>query len=136
MAFAHGRDAYFAVADSGGVLRDISAYCDSLSLSTSIESAETTAFTKDSKTYIPGLRDQTISASGKFDATLDGYLNGILQVASREFVYGPTGNQTPKYSGNGTACGVVLTSYEISSPVGDVITFSAEFQITDTPSRT
>lgn len=135
MAFVHGRDAYIAVADSGGVLRDISAYCDQVSLSISVESAETTVFTKDSKTYVPGLRDQTISISGKFDSTVDGYLSGILQSASREFAYGPTGNQTPKYSGNGTACGVVLTSYEISAGVGDVITFSAELQITDAPTR-
>jgi hypothetical protein len=133
MAFVHGKSAVFKVDDSGGTLRDISAFLEEVSFPRSIETAETTTFSKSAKTYIVGLSDATISISGKFDSTSDGYLAGVLgQAASLSFEYGPAGSTGGliKYSGE-----CFLTSYEVSATVGDVVTATAEFQVTDTVTR-
>ena len=134
MAFRHGKNAVFKVDNSGGTLTDISAYCDEVSLPRSIETGETTVFGKSAKTYIVGLTDATLSVSGKWDSTLDAHLAGILgQDATVTFEYGPEGSSASRVKYTGEA---ILTSFETSSPVADVVTFSAEFQCTDTITRT
>lgn len=136
MAFVHGKSAAFKLDDSGGTLRDLSAYLDDLSFPRDIETAETTTFgvAGSAKTYITGLSDATISISGKFDATADGYLAGVIgQAATLSFEYGPAGT-TPgnvKYTGE-----CIMTSYEVSASVGDVVTASADFQVTGQITRT
>lgn len=134
MAFRHGKNAVFKVDNNGGTLTDISAYCDEVSLPRSIETGETTTYGKTAKTYIVGLTDATISVSGKWDATLDAHLAGILgQDATVTFEYGPEGSASSRIKYTGEA---ILTSFETSSPVADVVTFSAEFQCSDTITRT
>lgn len=130
MAFVHGKSAVFKLDDSGGTLRDLSSYLDDLSFPRDIETAETTTFgvAGSAKTYIVGLSDATISISGKFDSTADGYLAGVLgQSATLSFEYGPAGSTggLVKYSGE-----CIMTSYEVSASVGDVVTASADFQVT------
>lgn len=133
MAFRHGKNAVFKIDNSGGTLQDISAYLNEASLPRSIETGETTTFGKSAKTYITGLTDATISLSGNFDSAVDAILAGILgQDATVSWEYGPEGSTGGyvKFSGEG-----ILTSYEVSSPVADVVTFSAEIQCSDTITR-
>jgi hypothetical protein len=133
MAFVHGKSAAFKLDDSGGTLRDLSAYLDDVSMPRSIETAETTTFGSSAKTYITGLTDATISISGKFDSTADGYLAGVVgQTATLSFEYGPEGTAggKVKYSGE-----CIMTSYEIGATVGDAVTASAELQITGAVTR-
>lgn len=135
MAFRHGKNAVFKVDNSGGTLTDISAYLNDVSLPRSIETAETTTFgvTGGSKTYVVGLNDATVSVSGKYDSTVDAHLAGILgQDASVSFEYGPAGSTTGyvKFTGE-----CFLTKYDLKSPVGDVVTFSADFQVTGQVTR-
>ena len=95
MAFAHGKLAAFKVDDSGGTLRDLSAYLNDIGFPRDQEMADTTTFktTGTAKTFIPGLSDSTISISGLFDATADGYLAGLVGFASSQsFEYGPQGS--------------------------------------------
>jgi len=134
MAFGHGKSAVFKLDDSGGTLRDLSSYINEASMPRDIETAETTAFGSSAKSYITGLSDATISISGIFDAVSDGYLAGALgQSATLSFEYGPLGSTASmiKYTGE-----AILTSYEVSSPVGDVVTFSADLQVTGAVTRT
>jgi hypothetical protein len=134
MAFGHGKSAVFKLDDSGGALRDLSTYINEASMPRDIETAETTAFGASAKAYITGLTDATISFSGMFDATADGYLAGVVgQAATLSFEYGPLGSTGGfvKYEGE-----CILTSYELSSPVGDVVTFSADAQVTGAITRT
>ena len=130
MAFVHGKSAVFKVDDSGGTLRDLSTYLDDIGFPRDIETAETTTFgvAGSAKTYIVGLSDATISISGKFDETADGYLAGVVGFATPlDFEYGPAGSTggLVKYSGT-----CIMTSYEVSASVGDVVTASADFQVT------
>jgi len=135
MAFGHGKSAVFKIDDSGGTLRDISSYINEASFPRSIETAETTTFgvAGGAKTYITGLNDASISISGLFDSTADGYLAGVLgQASTLSFEYGPLGSTGGfiKYSGE-----CIMTSYEVSSSVGDVVSASAQFQVTGSVTR-
>lgn len=132
MPFIHGKKSVFKIDNSAGSLTDISAFCEEVSLSRSIETAEVTTFGDDSKEYITGLSDATVSLSGKFDAgnasAIDPILSGILGAASTvSWAYrvnsASTSSTNPEYQGEG-----ILTSYEVSAPVGDAVTFSAEIQ--------
>jgi hypothetical protein len=129
--FVHGKSTFFSIDDTGDSVRDISDTLTSVDFPETIDTAETTAFGATSKSFIVGLRDATISVSGLWDATVDGYFIGT-EPASRDFVFGPAGNTggNVKYSG---AC--ILTSYSVSSPVADVDTYSADFQVTGNVTR-
>jgi predicted secreted protein len=131
--FRHGKSTSFKVDNSGGSLTDISDTLTDVSFPETIETAETTSFGSNSKTYIVGLKDATISISGNFDATVDAHLAGIAgQSATVSFEYGPEGTTSTfvKYTGE-----AILTSYEKSGAVGDVVTYSAEFQVTGAVTR-
>lgn len=138
MAFAHGKGAAFQLDDSSGSLVDLSSYLDEVSFPRSIETGETTTFQDTSKTYVVGLRDSTLSLSGKYDPTADAHFSAVDanlaagSISSVSFEYGPAGSASGaiKYSGE-----ALLTSYEVSSPVADVITFSAELQVTGDVTR-
>ena len=129
MPFVHGKTSYFSY---NGV--DLSPFCDNVDFPQVVETAETTTFGDTSKDYIVGLRDATISISGKWDgaaSAIDVTVGGDLGTGTaRAFVYGPSGNVSPKYSGN-----CFCTSYQITGAVGDVVTFSAEFQVTGNVTR-
>ena len=130
--FVHGKSTHFEIDDTAGSSQDISDTLTSVDFPETIETAETTAFGATSKSYIVGLRDATISVSGIWDATVDSYFIGT-EPASRTFIYGPAGNTAGnvKYTGE-----CILTSYSLSNPVGDVVTYSADFQCTGGVTRT
>ena len=131
MAFVHGKTAVFQVDNSGGSLTDISAYCDNIDFPLTADTAEVTTFGDASKEYIGGLKDATISISGSWDATADGVLAGIIGLAG-SFEYGPAGSTggNIKYTGE-----AICTSYNVTAPVGDKVSFSAEFQVTGDVTR-
>jgi len=93
-----------------------------------IETAETTTFGDTDKTYIVGLADGTISTSGLFESTAgarDAILTGMVGQEDNTFTVLPAGATRGNRAviANGE-----LTSYEVSSPVGDVVAISAEVQ--------
>jgi predicted secreted protein len=139
MGFIHGKNSVFKIDNDAGVLTDISAFCEEVSLSRDIETAETTTFGNDDKNYITGLRDATVSVSGKFDAAaasaIDPVLAGVLGSASTvSWAYRPNSasvsTSNPEYQGE-----AIVTSYEVSGGVGDAVTFSAELQCTGAITR-
>lgn len=126
--FRHGKNSVFKIDDSGGTLRDISNVLNSVSFPREVETLETTSFGSSSRSYVVGFADATISIEGSYDATVDGYLAGVIGTeASLSFEYGPEGSTATniKYTGE-----CYLTSYEVSGGVGDIVSFSAEFQVT------
>lgn len=131
--FRHGKSTVFKVDNSGGSLTDISNTLTDVSFPQTIETAETTTFGSNAKEYIVGLSDSSLSISGNFDATVDAHLAGIAgQAATVSFEYGPEGSTSSQVKYTGEA---ILTSYEKSGAVGDVVTYSAEFQITGAITR-
>ena len=133
MAFVHGKSTDFSIDDTSGTPRNISAYVNSVDFPDNVETAETTAFGSTAKSYIVGLTDATISVSGLWDATLDGYISGGAEPASRSFIFGPAGSTVSNIKYTGEA---IVTSYSISNPVGDVVTFSLDLQVTGAVTRT
>ena len=123
--FTHGKNAAFKIDDSGGTLRDISDVLTDVAVSRTADVAEVSAFSNSSKAYVAGLKDATITVSGSFDATVDGYLSGILgSEGSFEFYpIGTTGGK-PKSSGE-----CILTSYDRTPDVGGAVSFTASFQV-------
>jgi predicted secreted protein len=139
MAFIHGKKSLFKIDNSAGALIDISAFCEEVSLSRDIETAEVTTFGSGTKAYITGLSDGTVSISGKFDSVnasaVDPVLTGILgQDATVSWAYrvnsASVSSTNPEYQGE-----AILTSYEVSGAVGDAVTFSAELQCTGAITR-
>ena len=129
--FVHGESTDFELDDTGGTSRSLSTVLTSVDFPEVIETAETTAFGATSKSYIVGLRDATISVSGLWDATVDGYIIGT-EPATRSFIFGPAGSTSSnvKYTGE-----CILTNYAVSAPVSDVVTFSLDLQVTGNVTR-
>lgn len=133
MAFVHGKDSVFKLDNSGGSLTDISTYVNSVDFPETADVAETTTLGDGSKSYIVGLKDATISISGLWDSTLDGILGAVVgQTATLSFEYSPEGTTggNIKYTGE-----CIVTSYSQSSPVGDVVGFSADMQVSGDVTR-
>lgn len=130
MAFVAARSSSFKLDNAAGSLTDISAYVDSVSgIANTTDMAETTTFGSTSKTFQGTLRNgDSISISGKWDATLNTQITALLGLAtSSSFDYSPagTGSGTPKVTGE-----CFVSSYEVSSSVADLVTFSLSLQIT------
>jgi hypothetical protein len=124
MAFVHGKSCSFTVAT-----KDVSPFTNSVEMKRSADSHDTSTFGGNSKTYAGGLKDGTATASGIYDnTTLTGPRNSILPLlgTSVTCIYGPEGATATKPKETFTA---VVTSYEESVPVADMITWTAELQI-------
>ena len=123
--FTHGKNAAFKIDDSGGTLRDISDVLTDVSISRTADVAEVSAFSNSSKAFVAGLKDATLTISGSFDATVDGYLSGILGVeGSFEFYPIGTTGGNPKASGE-----AIMTSYDRTPDIGGAVNFTASFQV-------
>lgn len=123
--FTHGKNAAFKIDDSGGTIRDISDVLTDVSISRTADVAEVSAFSNSSKAFVSGLKDATLTISGSFDTTVDGYLSGILG-AEGSFEFYPIGTTggNPKASGE-----AIMTSYDRTPDIGGAVTFTAAFQV-------
>lgn len=120
MAFVHGKDSYFKVAST-----DLSAYLNSISVSRSADTAETTTFSSGTKTFIAGLKDATITLSGMFDATVYSTIAGWLGT-SQTWEYGPAGSGSGKVKVSGSG---IVTAVEMASSVGEAVTANITMQV-------
>jgi len=133
MAFVHGKDSVFKLDNSGGTLTDISSYVNNVDFPETADVSETTTLGADNKTYIAGLKDATISLAGLWDSTADAIFGAVVgQSATLSFEYSPegTGSGAVKYTGE-----AILTSYAVSSPVGDAVGYSADLQVSGAITR-
>lgn len=137
MAFIHSKNTIITV---GGA--DLSAYVTASSeLAKTTETHEVTAYGDSAKEYAPGLNDATFSMEGTYDSTSStgprAKLNSIY--AGNVAV---TISRKPEGTGSGKAedeFSAILTSYVETAPVNDMISWSAEFQVTgavDTTAQT
>jgi hypothetical protein len=128
MAFRHGKNTKILINSS-----DLSAFFNDASVSSSVETAETTTFGVGggAKTYVTGLNDGSLSLSGLFDGdtgAVDDVMAGVLSSDNEvTFMVAPD---------NGIVLGArcyigksIDTKYDLSSPVADVVKTSADFQV-------
>lgn len=106
---------------------DLTTFFNSASVAAAVEVPETTTFGSSNRSYIVGHNEGTISLEGLFDGTASG-VDPILNTA-----LGNTTDKVITVSTDSTAIGgrTILassasTSYEISSPLTDVVSVSAE----------
>ena len=132
MAFTHGKTGVFKVDNAAGTLAVLTTYLDSVEFKNAVEVVESTTMGVEAKTYLSGHSDATLSISGLWDGTAstgpDAVLSGLvgLEVTS-SFEVGPNGSTAGMAKKSGEA---FLTSYTVSIPVGGVVAFSADFQVT------
>lgn len=129
----HGKDAAFLLEDSAAsTLRNIGPYLTSVTFSQANDTHDTTTLGAEAHMYITGLTDGTIQLEGFWDKTatvgaatvLDSLVG--LDAITVGFEYGPEGNTSTnvKYSGE-----CVLESLDYTTPVADLVTFSATLKI-------
>ena len=126
MAMTHGRLTYIKINSV-----DISAWCDESSWPDTAEVHETTTYGKSAKTFASGLRSATASIGGLYDAAAGGpeaTLRPLLGGSPVAFEYGPEGSAATKKKLSGSC---IVTSFEPSNPVGDMVRWRATLQITD-----
>ena len=118
--FRHGRGAVILSNEY-----DLSTYLNSVSVSNAVETPETTTFGSTSKSFITGHKEGTVSFEGLYESSATG-IDQHLQAAL-------TGNSVMTVSGDGAGVGrraILLsadsTSYEISSPLTEVVAISGE----------
>jgi|TARA_R100001509_G_scaffold100906_1_gene59007 predicted secreted protein len=133
MAFTHGKDSVFKLDNASGSLTDISSFVNNVDFPETADVSETTTLGADNKTYIAGLKDATISLAGLWDATADAIFGAVVgQSATLSYEYSPEGTASGKIKYTGEA---ILTSYAISSPVGDAVGYSADLQVSGAVTR-
>lgn len=127
MSFRHGKNTAVLIGEY-----DISAFLNEVSSSMSIETADTTTFGTNAKTYVTGQNDGTISTSGLFDGSADAIADIFEDIIDNDLTppvtIAPDGGLV--IGGKASLAAAKQTSYEISAPVSDVVSLSAEFQVT------
>jgi hypothetical protein len=111
---------------------DYSAYANKTDFKDSTDTHENTTYGRDRKTYHGGLGDGTVSVGGFYDNTAVAGPRALfkpLKAAGNAvvFVYRPEGTGAGKAQ---SIVSVLISSFEESSPVGDMVTWSAELQMT------
>lgn len=108
---------------------DLSAFLKSASAAEEIDAHDTTTFGATAKTYMPGLVDATISAEGLFSGAV-GATNAVLSAALRGhapdlWTWLPAGDIDGTF---GYGVSTHITSYEVNSPVDDLVSVTTEAQ--------
>lgn len=127
MPFRHGKAAKVLINQF-----DVSSYLNDGSVSQSIETGETTNYGSGGvKTYVVGLTDSTLSLSGLWDgaaSAIDEIVQAQLGTDPEVVTFAPEGLTAGRRL---ITCTPIATSYEVSSPVADVVSISFEAQSSD-----
>ena len=133
MAFVHGKSSVFKLDNASGSLTDISSFVNNVDFPETADVAETSVLGASNKTYLAGLKDANISLAGFFDATADAIFGAVIgQSATLSFEYSPEGTASGKIKYTGEC---ILTNYALSSPVGDVVAYSGDLQVSGAVTR-
>lgn len=134
MPVSHGKNAVVQLDNGANTLTPITSFLSKSSLERMRETAETTVFGVNDKTYIAGLKDATFSGEGNFDGALDLILSDDLgdNTNTKTLQYDPQGSTSglPRYS---VECW--LTKYSIDTDIGEKGGCSFELQCTGVVTR-
>lgn len=137
MAFYHGKGLVFKVDNAAGTLQTLTTFVDNVDLDSSVDMGDTTTAGAEDKTFVSGQAEHDLSISGKWDDTAstgpDAILAGLVGLeTSSSFEFGPGGSSVGKVKYSGEC---FMTGFKRSSPVGGVVTFTADFKITGAVTR-
>jgi hypothetical protein len=126
MAFIHGKSVFISVSGD-----DLSTYTNSVEIKREADAHDVTCFGQTAKKYQSGLTDGTVTLKGTYDDGAAGpaaILMPLIGGTVEEVVYRPegTGSTKPHYTFD-----AIVTSYEESAPVAEMITWTAELQISE-----
>jgi hypothetical protein len=130
----HGKRAYIAI----GVLTSLTDIGRDTTQSRSTDMADASHYGIQDKQYVAGMSDGTFSVSGLFTAAQDAMLNDAWDALndgtldSLTFVFGPEGNADGKVRYESE---VLITSYEVSASIGDLVQASLNLQRTGATTR-
>lgn len=130
-AFSHGKGAKFFIKDSSGTERDISNTISQIELPRTADTAEVSSLGDAAKNFVAGLKDSTGQLELSRDATVEGYLDGLVGVQTT-YTYFPEGSATGKVVFAGTAIG---TQFSETSAISDANKASFAWQGCGTVSR-
>lgn len=125
MAFVHGKDTYISL---GGT--DISAMCTTSNLARTADSHDVTTYGKDAHVFAGGLLNGTCGLGGVYDSTTSGAHDVITPLIGTVV----TLVRRPEGTGSGLpqeTVDVLVTNYTETNPVADMVTWSAELQLSD-----
>ena len=139
MAFTDGQRSRFRIADTGGVMRDLSAYITEVSgLPGERTLNEVTALGDMGARFKPGAEAVQFTLRGLFDDTPDAGADAVLgalryHTAATAFEYAPAGLavDSVRYAGD---CWV--RSYELLSRSGEIVSWRATLQVEGVINRT
>lgn len=119
---------------AGGVLTDVSTYCNKMEVPRELDLLDVTTFGATSKQYLSGFADGSVSMGGPWTRALDNHMSPIFTafragtVDSVSFEYGPEGSDSGdvKYSGE-----LIMTGYQgPQASVESAQEWAAEFKVT------
>lgn len=126
MAFIHGRNTVVKVNNV-----DLSAFTNSTSFGDEDEMHDTTTYGRDRKTYHAGLGDGTITIGGIYDDGAAGPRSTLKPLKAAKtavpFLFRPEGTGSGKAQ---SSVSVLVSSFNESAPVADMIAWTAELQMT------
>jgi hypothetical protein len=137
----HGKRAAFYITDVGGTERNLSNFFNSLEHPTAVDTAETSGFGDNDKSFVIGLRGHNMRGSGlwsgganEVDQVLQGLLGGGASgTVLATYKYAPQGSATGNVYYTGSC---IVTNYAPSAPLNGAVTFSFDAQITGAVTRT
>jgi hypothetical protein len=114
----------------------ITAYCNSADLAATIAALDATDFASTGKEYVNDTPEWSISLSGHWDSTLDGYLapDAITPGTKRTGViaFTDSGSTTVTYTWTSNA---EIADYTVSASTGALITWSGTLRLSGAPVR-
>ena len=110
----------------------LTGYSNSVTFTRTVDSHDVTVFGLNSKAYKTGLKDANATIEGFYDTTAmtgpPALFKSIIAAGDAvTLVYRPEGTGSAKPEAE---VSVIVTSYEESAPVADMVMFSAELQCT------
>lgn len=131
----HGKLTVVKLDTAGGVLTDISTYCNEVKMPRELDIHNVTTFGVTSKQKLVGFADGKVSLKGPwtraqdqmFTAIYDAFRAGTL--ASVSFEYHPEGADSGDVK---HSCELIMTSYEPGSEAESPVEWSADFEVTGT----
>jgi hypothetical protein len=131
MGFQHGKDTVLTL-DA----KALTAFANSVKWNAAVDSHDVTTFGKDAHDYQGGLKDGTATVEGIYDNTAVTGPAAVIQPllgTNVDFVYQPEGTGVGKPT---RTVEVLVETYEESSPVADMISWSAKLQFSEAPAYT